>query len=102
MLFNRIVSRGCLLAAVFVMFVGAGCASQPQGTNPAMLSSAPVHEPCKHAECLVCKMNADLACVDVELDKQTPSAVHQGKTYYFCSDECHERFVKNPQKYVQK
>ena len=28
--------------------------------------------------------------------------VFQGKTYYFCSEECKNTFAKNPIKYIQK
>src|ERR1044071_5299264 len=42
------------------------------------------------AECLVCKHNADLACVDVEVKADTPRYVYEGKTYYFCSDGCRD------------
>jgi hypothetical protein len=61
-------------------------------------SSAPSTQP--HAECLVCKYNADLACVDVAVDGRTPHCMCDGKTYYFCSDECRRAFEKNPQKYL--
>lgn len=26
---------------------------------------------------------------------------HQGQTYYFCSEECKEKFDQNPQQYVK-
>ena len=67
----------------------AGCAS----SAPRAMSSA-------HSECLVCKKNADLACVDIDVDKTTPSAAYNGKTYYFCSDECKKEFEKNPAKFA--
>ena len=35
-------------------------------------------------------------------DKQNrPSVVYQGKTYYFCSDWCNERFNKSPEYFAQ-
>lgn len=27
---------------------------------------------------------------------------HEGKTYYFCSDACRDKFVANPDKYISK
>jgi YHS domain-containing protein len=27
---------------------------------------------------------------------------HEGKTYYFCSDVCREKFEANPDKYISK
>ena len=53
-----------------------------------------------HAECLVCKYNADLACVDVTVHSDTPHCVCNGQTYYFCSDECMKVFQKDPAKYL--
>ena len=79
-----------------------GCASNSQsaaatGSTPVMASSkAP------HAECLVCKYNADLACVDLSVDSDTPSTNYQGKTYYFCSDTCRKKFEKEPAKYLSQ
>ncbi len=83
----------CLAAALLAL----GCASSNHDatTQPvAASSSAP------HAECLVCKRNADLACVDVTVDKATPRCVYDGTTYYFCSDDCRNAFMKSPQKYL--
>ena len=102
-------SKPILLFAGLLM---CGCASGPSGsptTTPSPAETTTVTpgttasaQQAKHAECLVCKRNADLACVDVDVDKQTPTYVYQGRTYYFCSDECKGKFVKNPQKYVEK
>jgi YHS domain-containing protein len=70
----------------------AGCAADE-------LSKAPSTQP--HAECTVCKMNVDLACIDVAVDDKTPKLMYQGKTYYFCSDECKAKFEKNPATYAK-
>ncbi len=55
-----------------------------------------------HAECLVCKYDADLACVDVAVEKETPTYTYAGKTYYFCSKACCKKFEKDPAKYVNQ
>lgn len=73
----------------------AGCATAP-GERTATASTQP------HAECLVCKKNADLACIDVEVDSTTPTSKVDGKTYYFCSKECRDKFAANPTKYLPK
>ena len=52
------------------------------------------------AECLVCKHNADLACVDVVVTGDTPNYVYQGTRYYFCSNSCRDEFAENPGKYL--
>ena len=73
-----------------MVVLAVGCAS----------SRAPTATGQPHAECLVCKHNADLACVDVTVENQTPRCVCNGQTYYFCSDDCRRAFEKNPAKYL--
>jgi YHS domain-containing protein len=84
-----------VIAVLSLMFVGAlaGCGTAPQA-NAGVKPGAP------HAECLVCKANADLACVDIPVDASTPTYTQDGKTYYFCSNECRSDFVKDPAKYA--
>jgi YHS domain-containing protein len=76
----------------------AGCSGNGAKT-PVMASTA--NAGC-HAECAVCKANADLACLDVTVNDQTPRYEYNGKTYYFCSDSCRDEFAKNPAKYAAK
>jgi YHS domain-containing protein len=91
------IGVGMLLLAAMT----GGCASNSQS---AAAGSAPVMASAKapHAECLVCKYNADLACVDLSVDSKTPSTDYQGKTYYFCSDTCRKKFEKEPGKYLSQ
>ncbi|QOV89201.1 YHS domain-containing protein [Humisphaera borealis] len=84
---NRLIA-GTLLSLLFCL---AGC-----GTTP------PAADGSKHAECLVCKHNADLACVDVVVEGNTPHCSADGKTYYFCSEGCCRKFQQNPAKYTGK
>jgi YHS domain-containing protein len=79
-------------AALLVLTLGvSGCAADGS-------SAAPSTQP--HAECLVCKMNVDLACIDVPVDQKTPTYLYNGQTYYFCSDDCRSQFMKHPEKYI--
>ena len=55
-----------------------------------------------HAECPVCRCNADLACLDVKVTAETPHSEYQGRTYYFCSGECKAAFDRDPARYVKK
>jgi YHS domain-containing protein len=55
-----------------------------------------------HAECLVCKYNADLACVDVAVDSRTPHCSCDGTTYYFCSTDGMRAFENNPAMYLSQ
>lgn len=52
------------------------------------------------AHCPVCTHNNDLACETVEVNATTPSALHEGTTYHFCSDKCRARFLEEPAAYV--
>jgi hypothetical protein len=52
-----------------------------------------------HAECPVCRCEGDLACVDVVIGGDTPSAVVGGTTYYFCSESCRDDFLSRPERF---
>ncbi len=43
----------------------------------------------------------DLVC-GMEFDKETASGTfeYKGKTYYFCSQGCREKFAEDPEKYI--
>ena len=93
----------------FVMFAAvAGCETMSSVNAPttlpaegrAVTAASSSHQ--VHAECVVCKMNYDLACIDVTVDPKTPTCVYQGKTYYFCSDDCRDKFAKDPEKYLKR
>lgn len=48
-------------------------------------------------------MAKDPVCgMDVDEKKAAATAVHGGKTYYFCSTSCKNAFEKSPAKYAQK
>ncbi|WP_157353965.1 heavy metal translocating P-type ATPase [Aromatoleum toluclasticum] len=38
--------------------------------------------------------------MSVPLDAGKPTAVHQGSTYHFCSQKCHDKFVAEPARYL--
>ncbi|MGB7991233.1 MAG: heavy metal translocating P-type ATPase [Candidatus Methylophosphatis roskildensis] len=38
--------------------------------------------------------------MSVQLDTGKPMAVHQGGTYHFCSQKCHDKFVADPARYL--
>jgi YHS domain-containing protein len=80
-----------LLAVMFVAFAVIGCTSTPE----------PQHLAANQDACWVCVHENDLACVKVDVDDKTPSAVYEGKTYHFCSEQCKKEFVANPAKYAK-
>lgn len=46
-------------------------------------------------------MAKDPVCgMQVEPQSAAASAEHQGATYYFCSANCHDKFVQDPQRYA--
>jgi YHS domain-containing protein len=44
--------------------------------------------------------DVDPVCGKTVKPDQAKSAVHDGTVYYFCSNECHDRFETAPQLYV--
>ena len=88
-----------MMMCCLTLGVLAGCSSLgPSDQNRREAAAAKQ----AHAECAVCKVNADLACLDVAVDENTPRSDYNGKTYYFCSEECKEKFAKKPQRYAGK
>jgi YHS domain-containing protein len=90
---------------VLAVTVAGGCASQSappasSSANGGAVTAGQATAP--HAECLVCKYDADLACVDVTVEQDTPTYIYEGKTYYFCSKSCCKKFEKDPAKYISQ
>jgi len=81
---RRLLQRLAICAALFA----AGCASIP-ARDPA--------SGC--ANCPVCLHNADLACVCVKVATDTPRVEWDGKTWYFCSEECRAAFLSDPRRF---
>ena len=54
-----------------------------------------------HAECVVCASEGDLACLDVKIAADTPRTEWNGRSFYFCSDECRQRFEREPQRFTK-
>jgi YHS domain-containing protein len=80
---------GAVLAAGLASGLGACASSAPAVTGPT-------------AECPVCRHEGDLACVCVHVEPETPKCDCAGQTYYFCSEQCREDFVKHPERYTGK
>ncbi len=48
-------------------------------------------------------MTRDPVCnMDVNEQNAAASSQHQGQTYYFCSQECKQKFDRNPDQYARK
>ena len=70
----------------------------------ALLALSACHAPPRTAdgrmaECPVCRAEGDLACLCVHVEGDTPRCESQGKTYFFCSDECRAEFLARPKRY---
>ncbi len=65
----------------------------------ACRASAPSAGPT--AECPVCAHEGDLACLCVHVEPDTPSCECNGKTYWFCSQECRADFLAHPERYTK-
>jgi hypothetical protein len=92
---NVFRALSCVIASAFLN--GCGGNGTIQSDSTSMLGSQ--DSAAVTARCPVCAHNADLACLDVKVTPETPHAEYQGVTYYFCSEDCHRAFVKNPAKY---
>lgn len=92
-------TRSILCAATCIaslmILVTSGCRASSTSKNVAGANAM-------RAECLVCKSEGDLACVDVAVLPDTPSTQYRGTTYYFCSDPCRRDFETHPEKYLGK
>ena len=43
----------------------------------------------------------DVVCgMDIDPNTASSQMEYQGKTYYFCSNDCHAKFMAEPQKYA--
>lgn len=84
------MKRLLYLSFAALLALAAGCATSSNGAAQGSGQSEICH---------VCRYNNDLACVCVRVNENTPRVEYQGRTLYFCSEDCRTAFLKNPQKY---
>ncbi len=89
------------VALSFAPLLLTACTENKTKTAADCCAVDPLHAS-QHAECIVCKHNADLACVDVDIDKDTPRASINGHEYFFCSEACKKECVAHPEKYLSR
>jgi Cu+-exporting ATPase len=64
--------------------------------------AACAHHGHEHAQGHGAATAKDPVCgMDVPLDAGKPTAQHAGKTWHFCSQQCHDKFVADPAGYVE-
>jgi len=50
-----------------------------------------------------CNMVIDPVCgMEIEEAEAAASRTYKGKTYYFCSQACREKFEQNPEEYIEE
>jgi YHS domain-containing protein len=81
-----------LLVLIAGLCFVTSCVTQPK--NTAQTGAV--------ATCHVCRYNNDLACVNIRVKDTTLRAEYHGTAYYFCSTDCREAFLKNPDKFLPK
>lgn len=86
------------LCAAIVVLVSTSVLAPIACVGP---SRSEIADASQHAQCLVCKSEGDLACVDVRVHDDTPRTTYQGETYYFCSEQCRKDFEKDPERYLK-
>jgi len=46
-------------------------------------------------------MLKDVVCeMEIDADTAAASTEHEGQTYWFCSQSCHDKFVSDPATYI--
>lgn len=56
---------------------------------------------CMHEEMVKSKVKDPVCGMEVKKEKDI-KAEYEGKTYYFCSQHCKDRFLKEPEKYIEQ
>lgn len=81
-----------IMPAAAALILLTGCATLPQ---------VPPEEAAVQ-QCLVCRHRRDFSCLEVEKTPTTPRAQCDGRTYWFCSENCRCEFEKNPKSFVRR
>jgi YHS domain-containing protein len=91
-----------LACSLFFAVACGGTAPPPAAPSPAptAASSAPLVAPgeAKVGDRTKCPVSGEEFVVTAD----SPHAEHNGKTYYFCCNDCPKAFQANPDKYVPK
>ncbi|HKE00984.1 MAG TPA: YHS domain-containing protein [Planctomycetota bacterium] len=79
-----------VLPLVLAVLLFAACAG-PRPTDDRPVAEDPV-----------CLYYGDLPCVRVHVDASTPRTTYKGVTYYFCAEDCREKFERDPERFIAK
>jgi len=59
-----------------------------------------VHEHEGHKEGVMATVKDPVCGMEIDPAAAAASEEYEGKTYYFCSEACHQRFVAAPEQYA--
>jgi YHS domain-containing protein len=76
-----------LLALNVVLILGCGCALQAVEKKEPLIGNP-----------FICPVSGEIKTITPE----TPTFVHNGRTYYFCCPHCVKKFRKDPTKYIKE
>lgn len=104
---------GAIVVSAFIIGCSVKKAEVVKGASPSAVitpeeQAARVSEPTDNQAQVKTKPSAPTKAIDpvcgmqITVGDQTPKYEYQGKTYYFCSDECKKRFADDPSKYLEK
>jgi len=92
----------CVVLMAGIPLVGCGrsdSAPKPAASSPTVVQPAVQATPPAPAANTTCAVSGE------DIDPRDPkllTAVHQGKTYGFCCQDCQDDFKKHPEKYVKQ
>jgi YHS domain-containing protein len=92
MLFQTMRTIVCGIVAV-LLTVSVGCDDKPA---PVPTKSPATQSAAQRIKCPLCVNH------EIEITDETPTARHEGQTYYFCSKGCQERFLSDPEKFIAR
>ena len=84
----RLPAPAGLLLALLPLAITGGCRS-----------TSDIVAPPGSAICPVCRCEGDMACLVVDVGPDTPTLQVGETTYCFCSQDCRERFARDPKRY---
>jgi YHS domain-containing protein len=85
------------LAAIAAIGTSFGVLPAFSDEQPANKQESAASAKAKIGDQVTCAMDG----MQMALEADTPSAEYKGRTYYFCSDEEKQQFLKDPERYAR-
>lgn len=92
--------RALIVLSTVLLFAGCASTKSAEGGTPPAAEAAAMKKP---GEAMVgdkttCPVSGETFTVAAD----SPKVEHEGKTYYFCCEDCVADFQKDPAKYLAK